>query len=179
MTTLYNHTEDMGEISGFGGEYEATCQAMLNAAVNWSLQNPGVELAIGSHANAYGLVYFENEPAKELERQILQAAGEDHPTGAMMEAIASRAFFIHANGWDRYCEVLREHQAELRENPALEEEMVRQLSPAIDDDAVELIKGLMDVFGQENVVVLTSPDDVDAFFQHVENETKGRDNGPQ
>ena len=29
----YRHTEDMGEISGFGGGYEKLCQDMLNAGV--------------------------------------------------------------------------------------------------------------------------------------------------
>jgi hypothetical protein len=29
----------MGQISGFGGGYEAACQDMLNAGVNWLVAN--------------------------------------------------------------------------------------------------------------------------------------------
>ena len=34
-TKSYEFTPMMGEISGFGGSYEAGCRAMLKAAVEW------------------------------------------------------------------------------------------------------------------------------------------------
>lgn len=36
----YEYTEGMGEISGFGGDYEQQCRAMVIAGVEWFDEHP-------------------------------------------------------------------------------------------------------------------------------------------
>ncbi len=110
----YKHTEDMGEISGFGGGYEATCQNMLNAGVQWLLANPEKNPNFKEYENIYGLTCDENEDMKELQDILLKASGDDC-TRAMMQCVSSRLLFIKANNWDKYCDALRKQ--ELTDHP--------------------------------------------------------------
>lgn len=112
----YFHTPDMGEISGFGGDYELTCQNMLDNGVNWLQakiqENIEVDLKIGSIPNVFGLIHLESEDAEELSKA---AVGEiDDLTGAMHHAVMSRLFYISNHGWDQYCKEVREYQ---KDNP--------------------------------------------------------------
>lgn len=43
--TEFKHTDDMGEISGFGGGYEAACQNMLSAGVKWLNEHQNADRA--------------------------------------------------------------------------------------------------------------------------------------
>ena len=92
----------MGEISGFGGGYEATCQDMLEAGVLWLLSNPDRrDIRIGEYEGIYGVALIEGADGKELERVVLRAADGDC-TGAMMHAVMRRLSYIRDHGWEVY-----------------------------------------------------------------------------
>jgi len=102
----YRHTEDMGEISGFGGGYEDCCQDMLSAGVRWLRGNGAVDLQGHHYKNITGIFVSESPDAKALEQVVLAASGGE-ATGAMHHAVMSRLFFISENGWDTYCRECR------------------------------------------------------------------------
>lgn len=102
---MYRHTEDMGEISGFGGGYEQGCQDMLEAGCKWLEHNKSAKLEAHSYSNVYGLLIPDSDDAKELEKVVLAAC--EGCSGAMHYAVMSRLFYIAKNGWDRYCQELR------------------------------------------------------------------------
>ena len=105
----YKHTPDMGEISGFGGEYEAACQQMLHQGVCWLLAHPGADPKFHSLQNVYGSVSSDNEDAKQLMAAVLE--GLDGVSGAMFHAVIGRLMFVASKGWDAYSATLREHEA--------------------------------------------------------------------
>lgn len=108
----YRHTADMGEISGFGGGYEKVCQDMLEAGVKHIEEKRlcGGDISLSGLVNVFGLCFPENEPTKELSNVVVDAAGGDC-TGAMHHAVMSRLAYIAKNGWDKYCEEVRDHVA--------------------------------------------------------------------
>lgn len=99
----YKHTAAMGEISGFGGDYEATCQNMLHAGVQWLVKNTDANPEGHSFKGIYGVLVADNTDAKAMEAAVMAAPGADGCTGAMHHAVMSRLLFIAANGWDKYC----------------------------------------------------------------------------
>jgi len=109
-TQTFRHTDDMGEISGFGGGYEKTCQDMLEAGVKWLNEHTKPDLQAKTLKNVYGIFSAESDDAKAMETAVLAATGGDC-TGAMHHAVMSRLFYIAQNGWDQYCAELRKHEA--------------------------------------------------------------------
>ena len=102
LQPIFRHTKAMGEISGFGAGYEATCQDMLEAGVLWLLSNPDRrDIKIGEYEGIYGVALIEGADGKELEQVVLRAAGGDC-TGAMMHAVMRRLSYIRDHGWERY-----------------------------------------------------------------------------
>jgi len=110
--TQYRHTPDMGEISGFGGGYEAVCQDMLSAGVNWMMEKKlsGGDLKAHTFAGIYGLIEPDNDNARELEKVLAEAAHGDC-TGAMMQALMERCIWISKHSWDEYCVEMRKAEA--------------------------------------------------------------------
>ncbi len=106
----YRHTTDMGEISGFGGDYETCCQDMLNAGVQWLQDNKNAKLEGHTFKNVYGVFVPDSQDAQELDRIVLDAA-KGEATGAMHHAVMSRLLFIAQNGWEKYCEELKKDEA--------------------------------------------------------------------
>ena len=106
----YRHTADMGEISGFGGGYEACCQDMLEAGVGWLADRPDAVLEGNTFKNIYGIFEASSDDAKAMEKVVLEAA-KGEATGAMHHGVMSRLFWISMNGWQAYCEKLREMEA--------------------------------------------------------------------
>lgn len=105
----YKHTEDMGEISGFGGGYEALCQQMLHNGVSFLAERSGADVTVLESPQIYGLVKLEGEDAKALEEAVMD--GIDGATGAMHHAVMARLAYINKNGWDAYCAELRKPTA--------------------------------------------------------------------
>ena len=113
----YRHTPAMGEITGFGGGYERTCQDMLHAGVEWLMEHKDATIKLKGYKGIYGvaeLVGEDNEPnelTEELEQAIMQACNNDC-TGAMHQAVTTRLIYIHANGWDKYVDELTKKEQE-------------------------------------------------------------------
>ena len=104
----YKHTKDMGEISGFGGGYEATCQQMLHNGVSFLAERSGVDLRVLESPQFYGIVKLEGDDAGALEKAVMD--GIEGATGAMHHAVMSRLAYINKNGWNAYCAELRKHE---------------------------------------------------------------------
>lgn len=112
----YEWNEAMGEISGFGGSYEAACRAMVIAGCEW----------LDAHPEAVGVSLDESDRAKELsvigadattlETVIIEAANASGkeagwPFDEMVHAVVNHLMFIRKNGWDRYCAELIDREA--------------------------------------------------------------------
>lgn len=110
--TIYRHTPDMGEISGFGGNYEERCQVMLEAGVKWLVTKTSpADIKAHGYSGVYGILITDSDDAKELEKVIIQAIKDkcgEGPSGAMHQAVMQRLMFISKSGWDQYCKEVRE-----------------------------------------------------------------------
>jgi len=93
-------TKEMGEISGFGGSYEATCRKMLLNAVKYFEEHPDCNPIFKGFEGVYGLMMADNEDAKALNEAIME--GIDDATGMMHEAVVISALYIKKHGWDKY-----------------------------------------------------------------------------
>jgi len=106
----YRHSDDMGQISGFGGGYEAACQDMLNAGVNWLVANAEKrDFKTSEYKGVFGIIQPASDDAKKLS-EVVGSACKDC-TGAMHHAVMNRLLFIASKGWDAHCQELRSHNA--------------------------------------------------------------------
>lgn len=101
----YEWREGMGEISGFGGSYEAACRTMLRAALEWFDEHPEADPRFHGFQGAYGLITEDNADAKALSDVVVAASGGDC-TGAMHQAVITSALWIQKNGWEEYCRAI-------------------------------------------------------------------------
>lgn len=107
----YQYTDDMGELSGFGGGYEATCRAMVVAGLEWLDAHPNADPKFHGYKDVFGLIAEDNEDAKALSEAVIDASGRDC-TGAMHQQAIQHILWIRKNGWDKYVEVKRKHKLE-------------------------------------------------------------------
>lgn len=105
-TSPYLFTDDMDEISGFGGGYEQTCRNMVAAGMEWFDANPDADPKFKGNESIYGLILEDNEDAKALSAAVVAAANGDC-TGAMHQATVSHCLYARKNGWEKYCEAMR------------------------------------------------------------------------
>jgi hypothetical protein len=110
----YEFTENMREISGFGGSYEEGCRLMLKAGMEWFDENPDADPVFKGMEGVYGLMMENNDDANALSEAILNApfvdpdTGEDTTvreygaTGAMRYAVITSVLWIKKFGWDAY-----------------------------------------------------------------------------
>lgn len=87
----FEWTEDMDEISGFGGGYERTCRAMVSAGCNWLSERSDADPQFHGFKGVYGVIAEDNEDAKTLSKVVLDASGGDC-TGAMHQAAIGHIF---------------------------------------------------------------------------------------
>jgi hypothetical protein len=104
------YTDDMREISGMGGGYEEACRKMVLAGLDWFDAHPNAEPHFTTCDNVYGIVNEDNDDAKALSEAV--CAAEDGCSGAMHQATISHIMYIHLNGWDAYCNVMRRMKQE-------------------------------------------------------------------
>ena len=97
------YTEDMSEISGFGGSYEQACRDMVIAGVEWFKRQDDPDPTIKTYRNVTGIAIPENEDAEALEEAMLETLDES-PTGAMFQAAVNHVLFAAENGWEAYAE---------------------------------------------------------------------------
>jgi len=95
----YQFTPEMKEISGFGGNYEATCRKMVTRGCEWFDNHPDSKPKQAELPNVFGLVMDKNKAAKELSEYITK--GLDC-TGAMHHAAINHIYAIQKMGWDAY-----------------------------------------------------------------------------
>lgn len=97
----YDFTPEMGEISGFGGGYEATCRAMLAAGMEWLDAHPDADPQFHGYKGICGIISEDNDDAEALSQAVVDGSGGDC-TRAMHQAAVSACLFIRKNGWDEY-----------------------------------------------------------------------------
>ena len=103
---LYPWTEDMGEISGFGGGYEEACRRMVWAGLAWLEGRPNADLRATVYKNVTGILNPESEDAKELEDAIV--AEEPDCTGAMHQFTMQICMYVARHGWQKFVDLRRE-----------------------------------------------------------------------
>ena len=112
-TGKYDWRDGMGEISGFGNDYEAACRSMLIRALEfWDEQGEDFDPKYHGFKDVTGICIDENEDAKKLDAAMMDAEiafgnGErercgDGASGAMHQAVVSHAFYVRKNGWENY-----------------------------------------------------------------------------
>jgi len=101
----FQWTDDMREISGFGGRYEAACRDMLYAGIAWLQEHPNADLKAKTYTNVIGLLIAESTDAKSLEKAVVAACPDC--SGAMHHVTMLGCIFISRNGWDRYAAAMR------------------------------------------------------------------------
>jgi len=112
----YEWTEDMAELSGFGGDYERSCRAMVKAGLEWWDLHPKAEPRFKGRRGANGLINEDNHDAQSLTAVMMDAAqGFGGPTGVMLSACLGAVFRVRQNGWEAYADELRARK--LREPP--------------------------------------------------------------
>ena len=97
---MYEFTDDMGEISGFGGGYEQACRDMLKAGLGWLDDHPDSDPKFHGYKDVYGIISEDNEDAKKLSNAVGRAV--EDCTGAMHQAVISAALWIQKHSWDEY-----------------------------------------------------------------------------
>src|SRR5262245_51897809 len=102
-------TDDMGEISGFGGGYESCCRAMVFAGMKWLDEHRDATPRFHGSSQIYGVILEDNDDAKALTKAIFDAA-EGEATGAMHHAAVLHCLAYKRLGWDEYCRQLRERE---------------------------------------------------------------------
>lgn len=124
----YDWRIGMGEISGFGGTYEAACRSMLIRALDfWDEQGEGFDPKYHSYENITGVMVDDNADAKKLDAAMMDAEivygnGErercgDNATGAMHQAVVSHAFYVRKNGWESYVGQMSRRRDDEEEGP--------------------------------------------------------------
>lgn len=101
-------TEDMAEISGFGGGYEECCREMLRAGLRWYAEHPDAKPRFKGFKEVFGLLMEDNEDAKVLSKAVLEPGkAGGGATGAMHQAVIGHLFKIRRDGWEAYVEAMR------------------------------------------------------------------------
>lgn len=102
----------MGEISGFGGDYEAACRAMALAGMNWMDAHPMADPQYTGFTSVYGILMKDNEDANTLSKTVVDAANDlGGCTGAMHQAVIGHVLAYKRLGWVMYCRELRERES--------------------------------------------------------------------
>jgi hypothetical protein len=110
----YLWTEDMQELSGFGGGYEDACRMMLQAGLAWFDAHPKAIVDFREAQGVYGWLKFTSDQGKEFEKAIVNAC-PDGPTGAMVHCVTRAVHFIRAKSWAEWCERKRANRIQERE----------------------------------------------------------------
>jgi hypothetical protein len=124
-------SDDMGEISGFGGGYEAVCRSMVLAGIAWIDEHPTADPHFRGYKGVYGVISEDNDDAKQLVEAMMNAPVffegakiqehvKDDCTGAMHHASCQHVMAYKKLGWDEYCKQLRGREKEEAENPSTE-----------------------------------------------------------
>ncbi len=106
----YIFTDEMAEITGFGSTYEETVRRMIVKGLEWLDRNPTKDPKFKENKNVFGIVFEDNEDAKELSKVLTE--NEPDITGAMHHASVQHILWIKQNGWEKYVQVKTEQKKE-------------------------------------------------------------------
>jgi hypothetical protein len=98
----YQYTKEMGEISGFGGDYEVDCRNMVIAGLEWLDEHPNADPKFHGFKGIYGVIEEDNQDAKDLSDVVINAC--DGCSGAMHQATIGHILHIKEFGWGKYVE---------------------------------------------------------------------------
>jgi hypothetical protein len=104
---MYDYTDRMDEISGFGGGYEASCRAMVKAGLEfWNQQGEDFDPHFRGWKGVFGLFMEDNDDAKALSAAVVAAVPDC--SSAMHQAAMSHIFAVRQLGWDEYVRQMEE-----------------------------------------------------------------------
>lgn len=103
------YTNEMRQISGFGGGYEIACREMVLAGLRWLDEHPDADPKFHGYKGIYGIINEDNDDAKALSDAVTFAC--DGCSGAMHQAACTHVMWIKAHGWDKYVEMMSKHEA--------------------------------------------------------------------
>lgn len=95
------YDEEMGDMSGFGGGYEAACRVMVLAGADFLDKHPGFRVSAQEIEQVFGIVDAKDSMTAELMKAMNAAVGNT-ATGAMMHQAVLHVAWINGRGWDAY-----------------------------------------------------------------------------
>lgn len=105
-TPGFEWTEDMRDISGFGGGYERACRQMISQGCAWWSAHADADPKFHGFKEVIGICMEDNADAEALSAAITQ--GID-PSGAMHQAAVSHVFqWRRLGSWVAYQEMMRD-----------------------------------------------------------------------
>lgn len=111
----FEWTDDMDEISGFGGGYERTCRAMVSAGCAFLAAHPDLDPQFHGFKGIYGVIAEDNDAAKQLSKVVLDASNGDC-SGAMHQASIGHVLAWKRMGsWEAYQAEMRKPRDEAAE----------------------------------------------------------------
>ncbi len=107
VTPGFEWTEDMAEVSGFGGGYERACRQMISQGCAWWSAHPDADPKFHGYKEVYGLCVEDNEDARTLSEAI--CAGDIGPSAAMHQAAVTHVFqWRRLGSWIAYQKFMRD-----------------------------------------------------------------------
>lgn len=104
----FQWNEAMREISGFGGSYEQACRAMISAGMEYLDARSDADPKFSEYSNIVGIINADNDEAKALEKHMVEACGDESPTGAMVHYSVNHVLKARELGWEAYVRMMVE-----------------------------------------------------------------------
>lgn len=135
----YEFTNEMGEISGFGGDYEQACRKMVLAGIEYLEKNKSIDFSFKEYENIYGILAETSEDTDKVIKAMIAANDGFGATGGMVQATLNHVKFIYEKGWNKYVETMIKDKAEddCKEGCGCEE--VPSPPSTFEDDLIKLI----------------------------------------
>jgi hypothetical protein len=105
----YEWTDEMDEISGFGGEYEESCRQMVTAGLKWLERNDGPATEFSMGDNVFARIDEEAEATDELRTHMASAVDMD-PSPSMLHLCVKHTLYAHEIGFEAYVTRLGDNQ---------------------------------------------------------------------
>jgi len=95
----YDWINEIGEISGFGGEYEESCRQMVTAGLKWLEQNEGPSTEFSTGDNVFAQIDEEADATDELRTHMVSAVDMD-PSPSMLHLCLKHTLYANEIGWE-------------------------------------------------------------------------------
>jgi hypothetical protein len=99
VTDLFRFTDEMSEVTGFGGIYESYCRAGICTGAEWCAQHPNADLRDIGTARELTLTIFHT--ILVCNDGSVGMLGEEL-TLPQTQLIADHVLYIAAHGWNDY-----------------------------------------------------------------------------